>query len=304
MFGTRDPFEYIECAACGTVQIADVPDLARYYPKDYFSFDADREIVLAANLRRRMGARLAGGYLTQGKGLAGKLMLKYKPWIADHFPPSMRAKCLGLDRDSRILDFGSGGGHLLQTLHYFGFRDLSGADAFIQDDVEYDTGVKVYKKRLSELEPSYDLIMLHHAFEHVSDPFGTLVQLHRLIAPEKYCLIRIPIVNFAWEKYEINWVQLDPPRHLFLYTEQALIDLAEKAGFVVDEVIYDSTAMQFWGSEQYVMDIPLNDSRSENIPDNQNSVFDRTQIELWQRQADELNTQRRGDQACFYLRRR
>lgn len=27
-FGTRDPFTYIECASCGTIQIQDVPDLA------------------------------------------------------------------------------------------------------------------------------------------------------------------------------------------------------------------------------------------------------------------------------------
>src|SRR6476661_7449138 len=40
MFGTRDEFEYLECAECGTVQIAEIPDLTAYYPQGYYSFDA------------------------------------------------------------------------------------------------------------------------------------------------------------------------------------------------------------------------------------------------------------------------
>jgi hypothetical protein len=30
--GTRDPFTYVECAACGTLQISEAPDLRPYYP--------------------------------------------------------------------------------------------------------------------------------------------------------------------------------------------------------------------------------------------------------------------------------
>ena len=37
MFGTRERFEYLECARCGTVQLIDVPDLSRYYPEDYYA---------------------------------------------------------------------------------------------------------------------------------------------------------------------------------------------------------------------------------------------------------------------------
>ena len=33
---TRESFEYVECSACGTIQIVDIPaDLERYYPENY-----------------------------------------------------------------------------------------------------------------------------------------------------------------------------------------------------------------------------------------------------------------------------
>ena len=39
MFGTGEPFAYFQCAACGCLQIARIPDnLADYYGDGYYSF--------------------------------------------------------------------------------------------------------------------------------------------------------------------------------------------------------------------------------------------------------------------------
>src|SRR5690606_716207 len=150
-----------------------------------------------------------------------------------------------------------GAGRLLQSLNYFGFRDLTGADAFIERDIEYPSGVKVFKKPLSELTGPFDLIMLHHSFEHLPEPRDELAEIKRVRAPGGTCLIRIPVAAQAWKEYGTDWVQMDPPRHLFLYTEKAMRRLAEDTGFDVSDVTYDSTGFQFWGSEQYRRDIPL-----------------------------------------------
>ena len=63
-------------------------------------------------------------------------------------------------------------------------------------------------------------------------------------------------------------------------------------------VEYDSGAHQFWGSEQYVRDIPLRSPRShaENPGD---SIFRPDQIRDYERRSHELNAQRDGDSACF-----
>lgn len=300
MFGTREQFLYIECGRCGTLQIAEVPDLSRFYPENYLSFE-NPPIPAAKSLVHRIAARAAGRYLVNGNDPIGWFVSKLKPGFVEHFAPSVRA-VPNIRLDSRILDFGCGSGHLLQTLHYFGFRDLTGADAFISADISYPTGVKIFKRSLAELDQEFDVIMLHHSFEHLPDPKSELAEIRRLLSPDGRCLLRLPVVNFAWEKYGTDWVQMDPPRHLFLYTERALRELANASGFEVEKVIYDSTGFQFWGSEQYLRDIPL-------VPEGGSGglrpadVFTAEQLSEWDREAARLNDEGRGDAACFYLKK-
>lgn len=301
MFGTRRKFVYLECGACGTIQIKEVPDLSLYYPKDYYSFDATGDLWFTKKLKSRLAARFAGDYFVRGRNFIGKRLAEKKDWINFFYPASLKEPLLELNFGSRILDFGCGGGRLLQILYHFGFRNLTGADAFVESDIFYPNGVTIYKKSLAELEPFFDFVMLHHAFEHVPNPLETLREIRRLLAKDKFCLIRIPVVNFAWEKYGANWVQLDAPRHVFLYTEKSFRYLAEKAGFTVEKVVYDSEAFQFWGSEQYLQDIPLNDEQAYK-GDVSNGIFTPEQIDAWQREAENLNECGKGDQACFYLR--
>jgi predicted SAM-dependent methyltransferase len=144
--------------------------------------------------------------------------------------------------------------------------------------------------------------MLHHSFEHLPDPLASLTDIHRLLPAGKFCLIRLPLSAFAWEKYGVDWVQLDPPRHLFLFTERAFRGLAEQAGFEVAKVVYDSEAFQFFGSEQYARDIAMNDELAFR-GDFSKSIFTEEQMRRWEREAELLNGENRGDQACFYLRK-
>lgn len=301
MFGMRDEFDYVECGACGTLQIAEIPDLAKYYPQDYFSLGEATDIEFSKKFKRRLAARFAGRYFVYKKNIIGKILVEKKPWLEMDFPSALREPLLGIDFHSRILDFGCGTGRPLHVLYHFGFRDLTGADAFIESDIFYENGVKVYKKSLQEIEPEFDLVLLNHSFEHLPNPLESLIEIRRLLAKDKFALIRLPIASFAWEKYGTNWVQLDAPRHLFLYTEKSFRILAEKAGLKVEKVIYDSTAFQFWGSEQYLQNIPLNDDRTFKA-DVSKSIFTPAEMDEWKKQAEELNIQNKGDQASFYLR--
>jgi SAM-dependent methyltransferase len=300
MFGTRDEFDYIECGRCGTLQIAAIPDLSKYYPTDYFSFEA-KEPEIGETFLRRLASKLSGNFLLTGNGFIGQAILNKKPWLRDHFPASLTEPILGINKNSRILDLGCGNGKLLQAMHYFGFSDLTGADALIENDINYKTGVKVLRKPIKEIDGIFDLIMLHHSFEHFADPKESLLQIHRLLDGDKFALIRIPVLNFAWEKYGVNWVQLDPPRHLFLYTERSFRELAASCGFKTEKVIYDSSSFQFWGSEQYRLDVPLNDPRSHNGQNGK--IFSDREIYEWQKKAEKLNANDLGDQAAFYLQR-
>jgi len=81
-----------------------------------------------------------------------------------------------------------------------------------------------------------------------------------------------------------------------------MIVLASRMGFKLIATLYDSTSFQFWGSEQYLRDIPLFDERSWGV-NPERAVFVASQIEEWEREAIRLNEMGLGDQACFYLQK-
>jgi len=108
------------------------------------------------------------------------------------------------------------------------------------------------------------------------------------------------VSSYAWEKYGHNWVQLDAPRHLYLHTEKSIRAIAQKTGFEVKDITYDSYEFQFWGSEQYLNGISL--KAPESLENGlERSIFTKKQIKEFKRVAADLNKKGAGDQACFYL---
>lgn len=306
MFGFRDSFEYFQCKACKCLQIADIPqNIARYYPPGYVPHGAlppvqrRRSAFTQALARRRNEAALLG------RGVAGRLLNRVFP-----MDPGEMAKVnemVSLDHaagrkltfKSRILDVGCASGAFLGFLSRLGFEDLLGIDPFIEGDITHGPGARVLKKSIHDVQGTFDLIMLHHSFEHVPDPLAVLCAVRRNLAGDGLCVVRIPVVSsYAWEKYGVNWVQLDAPRHFFLHSVESMKMVAARAELAVEGIIWDSTEFQFWGSELYLKDIPLMD---ESLSQRFYSLFPREQVEAYRAQARALNAQQRGDQAAFYL---
>ena len=297
MFGTRDEFDYLECASCGCVQIVDIPaSMSKYYPATYHSFAP----VSRQNKLRRLLTRIRNAYAISRRGIVGRVLSRF-------FPPDTALRSLSeikLDRGLRILDVGCGAGMLLNALNGLGFRNLLGVDPFLPADVEYANGLKLLKRSIHQVEGQFDLIMFHHAFEHIPDPDSTLDAVRELLAPGGTCIIRIPTVSsYAWRHYGINWVQLDAPRHFYVHSVRSMKILADRAGLEVSNVVCDSSAFQFWASEQYAMDIPLFDIRSFAVTPTE-SIFTKAQIAAFENRALDLNREEQGDQAVFYLRKR
>lgn len=298
MFGWGDSFEYLECGACGCLQIAAVPaDLARFYPpKDYYSYKPPRRKTLARWVAR-LRAKRTRAFLGEPNAIGGVIAaLSKRP---EHYLWFSHAK---LSLDSRILDVGCGAGGLLLKLGREGFRHLLGADPFIEADIDYANGVRILKRRLDELEGAFDFIMLHHSFEHMPDPAAAMRELRRLAAPGATILIRIPVADCeARRKYGVNWVAWDAPRHLYLHTRASMQRLAATSGFELREVVYDSGTQQFASSELYLRGVPYVE-HGRYKPGNSPQSFSREQWAEFQAQADELNRRGQGDTACFYLR--
>ena len=78
--------------------------------------------------------------------------------------------------------------------------------------------------------------------------------------------------------------------------------LAEKAGLKLEQVIYDSSEFQYWGSEQYLKDIPLFSANSY-LENPSKSIFRKSDIRAYSKKAKELNKNNQGDSCAFFLKK-
>ncbi len=289
MLGTGDAFTYVQCGRCHCLQISEFPDdMARYYPEGYYSFSStsrDRTDNPALRGFRRMRNRAS----VIDSGMLNRLVRLVAP--NRKLLPLLE---LDLSRDSRILDVGCGSGWRLYALREAGFVNTLGVDPYIKEDITYGNGLQVLKRTIGEVDGTWDVIMYHHSLEHIPDQQGTLRETARRLHPGGTCLIRVPTVSsYAWEHYGVNWYQIDAPRHFYLHSLESMRHLAEQSGMAVRSVVYDSTVDQFRTSEWY-----RTGCRSER-----DTMFTRSRLRTWKREAARLNRESKGDQAAFFLRK-
>jgi 2-polyprenyl-3-methyl-5-hydroxy-6-metoxy-1,4-benzoquinol methylase len=294
MFGLRHEFEYLECPHCGCLQLRTIPNnLSDYYPAAYYSFSAiPDDSPIRGYLRRKRAMHVRGQRTLLGR-LAANL------WSLPPLDPSISRADIG--HDDAVLDVGCGSGQLLRHMSSAGFSNLTGVDPYVAKDVHYRDGVTILKRTLDEIEGAYDFIMLVHSLEHVPDPIWALRHVYRLLKPGRLALIRTPVADsYAWREYGRDWYQLDAPRHIVVHTTASMRILAAQAGFELVRVNHDSTATQFWASEQYRRDIPLYDPQSLAVT-RRNGEITESDLRAFAAAAEMMNRTGLGDQACFYL---
>jgi SAM-dependent methyltransferase len=295
MLGLRDEFRYLECQDCGCLQLLNPPkDTARYYPPDYGDFRTNQSLgpVIFQNVRRHLRERRNKGVLKGQSWLDRLLTSRY-----DYLQLKAFAR-IAAGSKARILDVGCGTGILLNDLKKMGYDNLLGVDRFVPQPMDTENGVRVLKGGLEDLiGTAWDVIMFHHSFEHMPDPAGVLQFAAGLLVPGGHCLIRIPVIGWAWQHYRVNWAQVDAPRHLFLHTEKSLHMLSDAAGLDMQCVGYDSNEFQFWVSELFMRDMTLV-SVGMRPP---RSLFSKATLREFRSRAVKLNLERRGDSAVFIL---
>ena len=291
MFGLRDRFRYLECGRCGCVALMDIPpDMGRYYPPDYYSLQKHGRV--AEYLRRRWAAYAYGRFCVFGWAFS-------KFCFPNEAVRSVRR--LNPAPDWRILDVGCGSGNLLRDLQYLGFKNLAGVDPFIARDLHYPGGLTIYKRELGEMKGEYDLIMLHHSFEHMNAPLKVIQTLKSMLRPRGTIILRIPVASsLAWKSCGVNWFNMDPPRHFFLHTGESIQMLAEQSGLCVRRVIQEDDGGIFVVSEAYRKDIPANDPRFP-LSTNLKKILSYFKMGEYRRKGRELSRAGQSDLVCFEL---
>lgn len=288
MFGYGGEFKYLLCGNCSSMQLMNPPiNISQYYPSNYYSFNAKESSKLKIWMKYKRFE-----YSLYDKGFIGKLLQIY------YKTPSLITwlRVLDLKKTDKIIDIGCGNGHLILDLYEMGYKNISGIDPYIKNDIIYHNQLTISKKDIFGLEGEYDLIMMHHSFEHLSDPFIAIAEIRKHLAEKGTLLIRIPVADsYAFKHYQADWVNLDAPRHFFIFSEAGMKILAKNYGYMIDRIIYDSDEFQFLGSELY--------KKGKVLKDFSKSLFKKNDINDFKIHATSLNEKGLGDQACFYLKK-
>lgn len=151
---------------------------------------------------------------------------------------------------------------------------------------------------MSKVEGTFDVITIHHAFEHIPDGAAALSAMRAKLSPNGVIIVRIPLgASYGWRRYGGYWVQLDPPRHEHLYSVDGMIALARRVGLETRKVVHDATFYMVTGSEAVVAGMrPHKDQQTASLATQ--SVFGARKARRIAKLTNSIGT---GDQAAFYF---
>ena len=136
----------------------------------------------------------------------------------------------------KLLEVGCGSGQRLAELRKRGWQvEGQEVDPRAAEFARTRYGVQVHQGELEKLalpDEGFDAIVTNHVIEHVFHPEALLKECRRLLKPGGVLVVITPNINsFGHRHFRENWLSLDPPRHLHLFSTKNLQSLASKAGF-------------------------------------------------------------------------
>jgi 2-polyprenyl-3-methyl-5-hydroxy-6-metoxy-1,4-benzoquinol methylase len=137
--------------------------------------------------------------------------------------------------EGRLLDVGCGSGNGLVFMSRLGWR-VEGVEVDPQAvAVARSKGLIIHSGALKDQrfpDSQFDAITMSHVVEHVHDPIALMSECMRILKPNGMLVIITPNANSLGHSfYGANWVALEPPRHLHIFTLPALHKAAGIAGF-------------------------------------------------------------------------
>jgi len=139
-------------------------------------------------------------------------------------------------KPGKLLEVGCGNGKRLAKFKELGWevqgQDLSPHSAVVTSN-NYQIPVYAGSLETASFEENYfDAIIINHVIEHVVDPVSLLAKCYQILKPNGVVMVITPnIHSHGHQIFQQDWMALDPPRHLHLFSAQTLGIVAAKAGF-------------------------------------------------------------------------
>jgi 2-polyprenyl-3-methyl-5-hydroxy-6-metoxy-1,4-benzoquinol methylase len=141
----------------------------------------------------------------------------------------------------RLLEIGCGNGGYLSFMKKLGWnvkgiemdkeavkiaREHYGIDVIEGDAETFDFG-----------KNSFDAIVMFHVIEHLYNPLKMIKKCYEALSEGGIIFITTPNTSsFGHKIFKGNWIGLDPPRHIFIFSRHSLQILFERAGFKISKI--------------------------------------------------------------------
>ena len=251
---TPGEFSYRRCVACSTVFQSPrvvAEDLPLCYPTEYYTHSANEEAAPAlphipspeelqntagrARLRAGVMSAVRGHTLGGAWGTAGRVLARNRAMRERAYFNILLDELLPREGETQALDVGCGSGQLMQQLQVAGWQ-VQGTewDERAARVAEARTGSTVHSGDLRDIElplASFDLIVLSHVFEHLTEPLPTLERICELLRPGGRAVLMYPNIRSLGARiFGDCWFPLEVPRHMMLPPLRATARAARKAG--------------------------------------------------------------------------
>ncbi len=173
-----------------------------------------------------------------------------------------------LDKNSVILDIGSGAGVFVYALRKMGFNaaGLEPNEGYAKYAVD-ELRVPVQVGFIQDIEDStkYDLITLHHVLEHLYDPLGILRKAAALLKDDGFLAIEVPNAENLTQDPKNRYHSA----HLYTFNPETLEHIGQKAGFKV----HKRQIAPYRGNIDVIFKKNVNSGQQDNLaPDNYQKI--------------------------------